>query len=261
MENINSVKTSTGTNKDASIALECRKISKFYGHVRALHNVNLKLRKGEMLGLVGDNGAGKSTLVKILRGVIKPTSGEVFVEGELKDFRSPRDAVQQGIQCVYQENAMVEQLSVAENFFMGQEPIKSSTNAFIKRIDNKKMRSESSRFLSKMGFDLDVRDEINNFSGGQRQAVSILRALYFDPKILLLDEPTTALSEKAKVRLFEFLQDTKKVCPMILITHDLYDAVRLCERIVVLKRGEVVYDSEIQGLSQEEAFREIIQHF
>jgi ABC-type sugar transport system ATPase subunit len=211
-------KTSTIQSEERTIALECRNIVKYYGHVQALDSVNLKLYKGEMLGLVGDNGAGKSTLVKILRGVIKPTSGEVLIEDELKEFRSPRDAVQQGIQCVYQESAIVEQLSVAENFFLGQEPIKNNENALIKRVDSKKMRSDSRQFLSKMGFDLDVRDEIKNFSGGQRQAVSILRALYFNPKILLLDEPTTALSEKAKVRLFEFLQETKQVCPMILIT-------------------------------------------
>jgi len=254
-------KTSMMQHEEKTIALECRNIVKYYGHVQALNNVNLQLSKGEMLGLVGDNGAGKSTLVKILRGVIKPTSGEILIEGEVKDFKSPRNAVQQGIQCVYQESAIVEQLSVADNFFLGQELIKNNANALIKRVDNKKMRSDSSQYLSKMGFNLDVRDEIKNFSGDQRQAVSILRALYFNPKILLLDEPTTALSEKAKVRLFEFLQDMKKVCPMILITHDLYDAVRLCDRIVVLKRGEIVYNSEIEGLGQEEAFREIIQHF
>ena len=193
-----------------TIALECRNIVKYYGHVQALNNVNLQLYKGEMLGLVGDNGAGKSTLVKILRGVIKPTSGKVLIEGEVKKFKNPRYAVQQGILCVYQESAIVEQLSVADNFFLGQEPIKNNAKALIKRVDNKKMRLESSQYLSKMGFDLDVRDEIKNFSGGQRQAVSILRALYFNPKILLLDEPTTALSEKAKVRLFEFLQETKQ---------------------------------------------------
>ena len=242
--------------------MECKNITHFYGHVQALNNVNLKLRKKEMLGLVGDNGAGKSTLVKILRGVQKPTKGDIFIEGEKIIFNSPRDAVQHGIQCVYQEQAIVEQLSVAENFFLGQEPIKGNKRTIAKLVDYNKMIEESSRFLSKMGFDLHVGEEINNFSGGERQAVSILRALYFNPKILLLDEPTTALSEKAKVRLFELLQETVRVCPMILITHDIYDAIRICNRIVVLKHGNIIYEYKIEEhLSEEEAFREILQRF
>jgi len=261
MDSSYSKEPSTEQLGDTGMALECRNIVKYYGHVQALNNVNLRLRKGEVLGLVGDNGAGKSTLVKILRGVIKPTSGDVLIEGVKREFKSPRDAVQQGIQCVYQEDALVEQLSVAENFFLGQEPIRNKKNALVKLVDYKTMREESSRFLSEMGFKLDVIDEINSFSGGERQAVSILRALYFDPKILLLDEPTTALSEKAKERLFTLLEETKKSCPMILITHDIYDAVRMCDRIVVLKHGQIVYELEIKGVKQEEAFREIVQHF
>lgn len=243
-------------------ALECKNLVKNYGHIQALKGVNLTLRKGEMLGLAGDNGAGKSTLIKILRGVIQPSEGVILIDGQRKEFSSPRDAIQQGIQCVYQESAMVEQLSVAENFFLGQEPVKKNAKALFKRVDNKTMRRVSSQYLSKMGFDLDVRDEINNFSGGQKQAVSILRALYFDPKILLLDEPTTALSEKAKKVLFRLLQETKNYCPMILITHDIFDAVRLCDRIVVLKLGKIVYESEMhRDISEENAFKEIIEHF
>jgi simple sugar transport system ATP-binding protein len=252
----------TVKSDNGEVVLECRNITHYYGHVEALSNVNLKLRKGEMLGLVGDNGAGKSTLVKILRGVIKPTSGYLLVEGEEKVFHSPRDAVRYGIQCVYQEQALVEQLSIAENFFLGQEPNRGGGKSVFKIVDYQKMIGESSRFLAKMGFDLHVGDEIQNFSGGERQAVSILRALYFDPKILLLDEPTTALSEKAKLRLFELLQETVKVCPIVLITHDIYDAVRICSRLVVLKHGNIVYEHDIKKhLGEEEAFREILQRF
>ena len=256
MENTNIEKKGSRQNNNKD------DITHYYGNVQALDKVNLKLRKGEMLGLVGDNGAGKSTLVKILRGVIKPTSGNIFIEGEKKVLSSPRDAVRYGIQCVYQEQALVEQLSIAENFFLGQEPIKGGGKSVIKLVDYKKMVRESNRFLTKMGFELHVGDEIRRFSGGERQAVSILRALYFDPKILLLDEPTTALSEKAKIKLFELLQETVKVCPMILITHDIYDAVRICNRIIVLKHGNVVYEYKMEEhLTEEKAFREILQRF
>ncbi len=255
----NSVPKTTESNE---VVMECKNITHFYGHVQALNNVNLQLRKKEVLGLVGDNGAGKSTLVKILRGVQKPTRGDIFIDGEKKTFNSPRDAVHHGIQCVYQEQAIVEQLSVAENFFLGQEPIRGNKRKIVKLVDYNKMIEESSRFLKKMGFDLHVGEEINNFSGGERQAVSILRALFFNPKILLLDEPTTALSEKAKIRLFELLQETVQVCPMILITHDIYDAIRICSRLVVLKRGSIIYEYKVEEhLSEEEAFRELLQRF
>lgn len=247
---------------ERQVALECRNITHFYDSVRALNGVNLRLRDGEMLGLVGDNGAGKSTLVKILRGVIKPTGGELVVNGERKVFNSPRDALHQGIQCVYQEQALVEQLSVAENFFLGQEPVKSGERAVIKIVDRLRMIEESSIYLERMGFKLNVDQEVQNFSGGQKQAVSILRALYFNPTILLLDEPTTALSEKAKKRLFVLLEEIKKNCPMILITHDIFDAVRMCDRILVMKHGEIAYELKKKAvMREEEAFREIVKHF
>ncbi len=248
------------SGNDSQIALECREITKYYGNSLALHRVNLKLGSRELLGLVGDNGAGKSTLVKILRGVIKPTSGEIFVYGVKKEFGSPREAQASGIQSVYQEGAIVEQLSVAENFFLGQEPVAAEAGP-IRLVNYRRMAAEARRYLARMGFDLNVYEEIGRFSGGEKQAVEILRALYFDPKILLLDEPTTALSERAKQKLFELLQETKKICPMILITHELFDAIRLCDRIAVIKRGEIVYEFSRADMSEEKAFREIVSRF
>ena len=241
-------------------ALECREITKYYGRSLALHRVNLQLRPGELLGLVGDNGAGKSTLVKILRGVIRPTSGEIYVNGERKVFGSPREAQQAGIQSVYQEDVVVDQLSVAENFFLGQEPVAARVGP-LRLVDYRKMAEEARRYLARMGFELNVYEEISGFSGGEKQAVEILRALYFDPKILLLDEPTTALSERAKQKLFELLQETKKLCPMILITHELFDAVRLCDRILVIRHGEIVHELARMDMSEEKAFKEIVSRF
>lgn len=226
----------------SDVILECMNISKSFDHIQALKDVSFKLRKGEILGLVGDNGAGKSTLIKILRGVIRPTSGETYIEGKKKKFNSPRDAVREGIQCVYQESALVEQLSVAENFFIGQEPVKRYANGLINFVDFEKMGKDSDRHLARMGFHLKVTDEIRNFSGGERQAVAVMRALYFEPKILLLDEPATALSEKAKRKLFALLRASKKICPIIFVTHDLNDAVKLCDRIIMLKLGEIIFE-------------------
>jgi len=243
--------------RGSGVVLECRNISKNFAHIQALNDVSFKLRKGEILGLVGDNGAGESTLIKINRGVMSPTSGEIYVEGEKKKFNSPRDSIREGIQCVYQESALVEQLTVAENFFIGQEPVKPYAKGLFKFVDYKKMREEANKYLARMGFHLDVMEEIRNFSGGERQAVAVTRALYFTPRILLLDEPTTALSEKAQTRLFTLFQKTKEICPMIFVTHDLDDAIQLCDRIIILKLGGITFESEIKsGLRKEH----ILQH-
>jgi ABC-type sugar transport system ATPase subunit len=145
---------------------------------------------------------------------------------------------------------------VAENFFIGQEPVKQYANGLINFIDFDKMEKDSDEYLARMGFHLKVKDEIRNFSGGERQAVAVMRALYFKPKILFLDEPTTALSEKAKRALFVLLQASRKVCPMIFVTHDLNDAIELCDRILILKLGKIAFEFNTKGgLSVEEILR------
>ncbi len=238
------------------VILECRSIVKNFGQIQALKGVSIELRKGEILGIIGDNGAGKSTLIKIIRGALKPTSGEIYLEGKKREFNSPRDAIREGIQCVYQESALVEQLSIAENFFIGQEIVKKYASGLVNFVDFKKMREETDKYLSKMGFHLNVREEISNFSGGERQAVSVMRALYFNPKILLLDEPATALSEKAKRKLFTLFQKAKKICPMIFVTHALEDAIQVCDRLIILKLGEITFESKTgKGLREEEILR------
>lgn len=244
------------TYASSDTVLECRDLSKNFGHVRALRGVSFWLRRGEILGIVGDNGAGKTTLIKIIRGAIEPTSGEIYIEGKRKKFKSPRVAAREGIQCVYQESALVEQLSVADNFFMGQELVKRHAKGLINLVEWEKMKRETNKHLSRMGFHLDVTEEIRNFSGGERQAVAVTRALYFKPKILLLDEPATALSEKAKRKLFTLFRKIKKICPMIFVTHDLEDSIQLCDRIILLKLGEKTFEFETKkGLTREEIVR------
>ena len=249
------------TKTTTDVVLECRDMTKDFGRIKALDGVSFVLRKGEVLGLIGDNGAGKSTLVKIIRGALSPTSGTLYIAGQKRRFRSPRDAIRNGIQCVYQESALVEQLSIDENFFIGQEPVKRFARGLVRFVDFKLMRRESSEYLASMGFDLDVREEIGHFSGGQRQAVSVMRALYFNPKILLLDEPLTALSEKAKDTLCSFLLEAKKVCPMILVTHDFGDVVEICDRLVILKLGKVSGELDTHsGLSKEDMLNYMLSH-
>ncbi len=248
--------------RENAVVLECRNITKDFSRIRALDDVSFELRRGEILGLVGDNGAGKSTLVKIVRGALAPTSGTIYVDGRKQRFRSPRDAIRKGIQCVYQETAIVEQLSVQENFFLGQELIRPGIGGALRFVNSPMMRKESEAYLERMGFDLDVREEIGNFSGGQRQAVAVMRALYFNPKLLLLDEPLTALSEKAKQRLGQLLVEARATCPMILVTHDFEGAVEICDRLIVLKQGKVSGELETREtpLSKAEMLHYLFTH-
>lgn len=250
---IESKTTGSAVNKvGANVVLECRNITKNFGHIQALKGISFKLHEEEILGLVGDNGAGKSTIIKIIRGVFKPSSGEIYIEGEKKEFENPGSAIREGIQCVYQESAMVEQLSVAENFFLGREPIKRYAKGLIKFVDFKKMRAEANQHLMDVGFNLEIEEEINNFSGGQRQAVAVARALYSKPKILLLDEPTTALSEKAQMRLFTLFRRIREICPMIFVTHDLDDAIKLCDRIMIIKLGGPAFETDVKESCKKE---------
>ena len=262
MQTIKSKERQPSARRQPSVVLECRDIQKDYGRIRALDGVSFELHEGEILGLIGDNGAGKSTLVKIIRGALAATSGTLFVDGKKRQFRSPRDAIRAGIQCVYQESALIEQLSVQENFFLGQEPLRPGFAGALGFVDFKHMQAQTGSYLERMGFELDVRDEIGNFSGGQRQAVSVMRALYFDPKILLLDEPLTALSEKAKDRLQKFLLEVRDVCPMILVTHDFKGAVDVCDRMIVLKHGKVAGEISTHetDLSKEDTLDYLFSH-
>ncbi len=223
------------------MVLECIDVYKRYDHVEALRGVSLALKEDEILGLLGDNGAGKSTLTKILRGAIRPTSGKLLINGKPKQLNSPVDALREGIQCIYQESTLIDQLTVAENFFLGQEPTSRFLGGCLNAINYKVMRNESKNYLKTMGFDLDVTKEMSELSGGQRQAVSVLRAIYFRPHVLLLDEPTTGLSEMAEAKIFKALMELKSVCPMIFVTHILDDAIKLCDRIAILKLGKIVH--------------------
>jgi len=248
-ENVEGPGTSDASERE--VLLECKNIVKYYGHIEALRGVSFKLYKGEILGIVGDNGAGKSTLIKIIRGAIRPTAGEIIIQGRKKHFSSPMDAVKAGIQCVYQESALVEQMTVAENFFLGQEPTRRLFG-FLRVLDTGLMCRETDTALRRIGFHMNVREKISNFSGGQRQAVAVARAVSFNPKIILLDEPTSALSEKAKSELFKLFQSLKHNHALIFVTHDLNDALDLCDRILILKLGQVVFEGPVdERLSRE----------
>ncbi|MDH5173749.1 MAG: ATP-binding cassette domain-containing protein [Elusimicrobiota bacterium] len=230
--------------------LEVKNIKKTFGTIYALNNVDMEAEKGLITGLLGDNGAGKSTLIKILRGVYRPDSGEIYINEEKKVFKSPRDAIREGIQCVYQDSTLIEELNVSENFFMAEEIIKSYLGGLVPFVDFERERKTAAEFLSKMGFYYDVNRQVKYLSGGERRALAVMRAFYFQPKILLLDEPVIALSEVAREKMFKILKDIKKTCATILVTHEVDLALDMCDKLVILKTGKVTFKGDASKISR-----------
>lgn len=214
-------------------------IHKWFGKVYALKGVDFGVRRGEVVGLVGDNGAGKSTLIKILSGVYKPDRGEIYIEGRKVNFSSPADARRLGIETVYQDQALVPNLSIARNIFMGRE---ITTRFGFLNVDE--MAQESKRALESIGLHIRTSAElVGVLSGGERQGVAIARALYFKAKLVILDEPTAALSIKETRKVLDFVKRLKdEGISVIFITHNLYHVYEVADRFVVLFRGSKVAD-------------------
>jgi len=227
----------TNAKADDPPLLEADHISKRFGNVTALHDVTMNVRAGEVLCVLGDNGAGKSTLIKTLSGVHPPDGGRLLVSGEPVRLSSPRDALARGIATVYQDLAMVPLLSIARNFFLGSEPTRGvwPFRRFDLRAADTIVRAE----LDKMGIRVrDTSEPVAMLSGGERQSIAIARAVYFGARVLILDEPTSALGVKqAGVVLRYVVQARARGCGVILITHNPHHACLVGDRFTILSRG------------------------
>lgn len=218
--------------------VELRKVSKYYGHVRALHQVDFVLLPEEIHALVGDNGAGKSTLIKILSGAIVPSAGEVLVRGRPVHFTSPNDAFAAGIATLYQDLALVGCRDIADNLFLGREPTRFGI--FVDRPRMVRQAREMIASLRQMNIS-DVAAKVSDLSGGQRQAVAIGRAVHEGRSILLLDEPTAALGVRESHQMLSLIESLKAEGRSILIvSHSMAHVFRIADRITVLRGGEVV---------------------
>ena len=217
--------------------IEARNLTKYFGSVIALHDVSLAVRPGEVLCLLGDNGAGKSTLIKILSGVHPPDAGEILVDGEAVSLTSPRDALQRGIATVYQDLAMISLMSISRNFFLGAEPV-TSLGPF-RTLDVHKADRVTRTALKEMGIDLrDTSQPVGTLSGGERQSVAIARAIHFGAKVVILDEPTSALGVKEAAVVLRFIaQAREQGIGVILITHNINHAFPIGDRFTILDRG------------------------
>ena len=228
--------------------VEMRNIKKSFAAVRALRGVDLVLHHNEVLGLVGDNAAGKSTLMKVLSGAYIPDEGEIFIDGKSAHITDPLHARRLGIEMVYQDLALVHHLDVAANVFLGREMM-STQLGLIKVLDQRHMAEEAQRLLDRLKIDISsVRLDVDRLSGGQRQSVAIARATAFDAKVIIMDEPTAALSVAAIGKVLDLVRELKaQGCSIIIISHRLEDIYQVSDRMIVLRHGRKVCDYPVAG--------------
>jgi simple sugar transport system ATP-binding protein len=228
--------------------LELDSVSKHFGAIEALKGVSLKLEPGDVVGLVGDNGAGKSTLVKIIAGNFHQSEGKIQIDGKEEMLTSPSDARAKGIEIVYQDLALADNLTAAANIFLGRE----MTNRF-GILNYQGMYKRAGELFAELKSETRPRDLVRRMSGGQRQAVAIARTRLSDPKIVLMDEPTAAISVRQVAEVLNLIRRLKdQKIAVILISHRIPDVFAVCDRLVVLRRGSKVADKRIADSSPEE---------
>ena len=238
-------------NMPTTTVLRAEHIMKKYGPVTALHDVSIYLQKGEVLGLLGDNGAGKSTLIKTLTGFQQPTEGTIFVNEQEVKLRSVSHARSLGIETVYQDLALVNELSVYHNMFLNRE----LTYSPLPFLNNRKMRQLAREQLNKIGVRIpSVESVVGRLSGGQRQAIAIARAVSTDAKILLLDEPLAAMGAKEGALILELIRNLKTMgdVSVIMIAHNYAQVLEICDRVNMLQHGTITLDKRVVDTSLEE---------
>jgi simple sugar transport system ATP-binding protein len=227
----------------SEILVRMERINKLFGRVQALENVTLDVHRQEIVGLLGDNGAGKSTLIKVLSGALQATSGDIYVRGKKIEMRNTSDAIAQGIETIYQDSALVTQLSIARNLFLGREPIKGPR--FLNRMDTALMEEVAKQLLKRVGIGkaIPATTPISSLSGGERQAVAIARAMHFDSDLIILDEPTNNLGVAETQGVLRFVRNARESGhSCILIAHNIHHVFQVVDRIVVMRRGRIVAD-------------------
>ena len=234
--------------------LSIRNVTKIFGGLVAVDNVSIDVRRGEVVGLLGDNGAGKSTLIKCVSGVYQQEEGEVVFDGAPVEFTSPMDARRVGIETIYQDLALANNLDVGANIFLGREVKKRRFGGLVQTLDDRLMLEESRHTLESLQIRFPTLAEpIENLSGGQRQAVAIARAVYWDAKLMIMDEPTNNLGVPEQHKVLELIRTLKtRGVPVILITHILPDVFAVTDRVIVMRRGRKVAEKITARTNTEE---------
>lgn len=216
-------------------------IYKSFGAVRSLRGVSIDVSPGETFALLGDNAAGKSTLMKVLTGVYQPDAGSIEFDGTAMTFPTPATSRSRGIEMIYQDFALADNLDVRSNIFLGREPVRRVMGGLVRTLDHKHMERETLRVLNMLEIDIHPRLKVRRLSGGQRQAVAIGRTLAFDARLVIMDEPTANLSVAKVDKLIEVTQRLKDLgIAVIIITHRLDEAFAVADRLAVMRQGEVV---------------------
>jgi len=236
----------------ATPLLEARGISKYFGAITALEDVNFHVDPGEVLGVVGDNGAGKSTLMKILSGLFVPSEGDLIFQGKPVRFSSPKDAQRLGIEMVYQDFALAGNLPIYENIYLGREP--GTKLGPLTIVDHPRAKRMAAEHLDRLHIHVkSVEQNTEDFSGGQRQAVAIARATAFDAKLVIMDEPTAALAIKEVGKVLDLIRGLKEHgVAVIIISHRMDDIFYCCDRVMALYQGTNFAESPLAGTSRNE---------
>jgi D-xylose transport system ATP-binding protein len=235
--------------------VEMKDIAIAFGGIKAVDHVSVDLREGEVVGLLGHNGAGKSTLIKILSGAYPADSGEIFIRGAKADIRTPRDAKRLGIETIYQTLALADNIDAAGNIFLGREIVSAWG-----MLDDAAMEAETRKVMQRLNpHFVRFKEPVKALSGGQRQSVAIARAIYFDAKILIMDEPTAALGPAETKQVGELIQQLKaQGIGIFLISHDIHDVFELCDRVCVMKNGKLVGTARVEDVTADEVLGMII---
>ncbi len=247
-------------NQEGQPLVRMRGIIKSFGAVKALRGTDLDLGHREVLGLVGDNAAGKSTLMKILTGVHKPDEGEIYFDGEQVHFHSPQDSRALGIEMIYQNLALAPNLDVVANVFLGREYRRPFLPGLIRVLDEGRMESDTRSLLDRLRINIpSVRTNVERMSGGQQQAVAIARAVAFEARVVIMDEPTAALAVKEVGKVLDLIKHLRDSgVSVILISHRLQDVFNVCDRVMVLRSGQRISERVIKQTTMDEIVKYIV---
>lgn len=239
--------------------LEVRGLSKHFGAIRALNDFDMTINRGEVVALAGDNGAGKTTMIKTISGVFQPTAGEIRLMGQPINFATPQEARDKGIETIYQDLALADNLSIGANIFLGREPM-TRKFGFLPVLDRKAMRRAAQETMALLDFHVSRLDApVSNFSGGQRQAVAIGRAVHWDAQILIMDEPTAALGVPEQRKVISLIHQLKaQGRGIIFISHNLQDIFAVSDRIIVMRRGVKAGERRIAETTHDEVVKLMI---
>jgi len=238
---------------DVRPILQVKDLYKHFGGLVAVDHVSLDIHPGEVVGLLGDNGAGKSTLIKMISGAYKPDGGQILLDGAAVSFATPLEARRRGIETIYQDLALCENLDASANIFLGRERMRHQLGIF-RVLHRSYMLRESRQVLDQLDIRIpELRNPIRLLSGGQRQAVSIARAVYWDARLMIMDEPTAALGVPEQLKVLELIRTLRnRGVPVILISHNMQDVFAIADRVIVMRRGSKAGEVRISDTNENE---------